>query len=137
MTMASTTNKEWTDYIGGKASAENRKIILQIPDGLLDNLSLVTTNEDIFLPTLAVKSNISISSNGGNITFENLDVGNALSLSVKNGDISGSIVGSYDDFAIQTEIKKGESNLPNTKDTGEKLLSVTCNNGNISVDFKN
>ena len=85
LTMTSTSNKEWTDYIGVKASAENRKIFLQIPDALLENLMLSTTNEDIKLSALAVKGSMDISSNGGNITFENLDVGSTLTLNVKNG----------------------------------------------------
>lgn len=136
LTMASANDKEWTDYIGGKPSVEDRKIVLQIPDTLLDNLSLSTTNEDVSLPVLAVKGSISVSSNGGNITFQTLDVGNALTLTVKNGDISGTIIGSYDDFAIQTKIKKGESNLPEQKDDGTKTLNVSCNNGDVSIDFK-
>lgn len=135
LTMTSASSKEWTDYVGGKASAEDRKIVLHIPDTLLDNLSLSTTNEDVLLPTLTVKGSISISSNGGNITFENLNVGNTLTLTAKNGDISGAIVGSYDDFAIQTEIKKGESNLPSDKDGGEKILNVSCNNGDVDIEF--
>lgn len=135
LTMVNASNKEWTDYIGGKPSAEDRKIVLQIPDTLLDNLTLSTTNEDVSLSALTVKSSVSISSNGGNITFENIDVGSALTLTVKNGDISGAIVGSYDDFAIQTEIKKGESNLPDNKDSGDKTLRVSSNNGNVNLEF--
>ena len=135
LTMASASDKEWTDYIGGKPSAENRKISLQIPDAFLDALTLSTTNEDITLSALSVNKSISISSNGGNITFENLDVGNALTLSAKNGDISGAVVGGYDDFAIQSEIKKGESNLPDQKDGGEKTLNVSCNNGDVNIEL--
>lgn len=137
LTMASASDKEWTDYIGGKPSAEHRKILLQIPDALLDTLTLSTTNEDISLPELAIIENISISSNGGNIAFGNLDVGNALDLTVKNGDILGTVKGSYDDFAIQSEIKKGESNLPDDKDGGEKTLNVSSNNGDVNIEFVN
>lgn len=137
LTMASASDKEWTDYIGGKTSAEYRKILLQIPDALLDTLTLSTTNEDISLPELAITENISISSNGGNIAFGNLDVGNALDLTVKNGDILGTVKGSYDDFAIQSEIKKGESNLPDDKDGREKTLNVSSNNGDVNIEFVN
>ncbi len=137
LTMVSASNKEWTDYIGGKPAEEDRKISLQIPDALLENLTLSTTNENITLSALSVTESIHLSSNGGNISFGNLDVGSALTLDAKNGDISGTIVGGYDDFAIQTEIKKGESNLPEWKDGGEKTLHVSCNNGNISIDFQN
>lgn len=137
LTMASVSNKAWTDYIGVKSPAENRKISLQVPDALLENLTLSTTNEDITLSTLAVTGSISLSCNNGNITFGSLDVGNALYLADKNGNIGGTVIGSYDDFAIQAEVKKGESNLPGNKNGGEKTLNVSCNNGNISIDFQN
>ena len=136
LTMTSASDKEWTDYIGVKSSVEDRRISLQIPDALLENLTVSTTNEDITISELAISGSISLSSNNGNITFGNLDVGNALSLTVKNGDISGTVIGDYDDFAIQSEAKKGKSNLPNNKDSGTKTLNVSCNNGDISIDFK-
>lgn len=137
LTMTSASDKEWTDYIGVKPAAEDRKISLQVPDALLENLTLSTTNEDITLSALAVTGSINISSNGGNIAFGNLDVGSALTLNVKDGDISGAIVGSYDDFSIQSEIKKGESNLPDHKDSGEKTLNVSSNNGDVNIEFVN
>lgn len=135
LTMTSESNKEWTDYIGGKPSAENRKISLQIPVSLLANLSLSTTNEDITLPALTVTGSISLSSNGGNINFGDLDVGNALTLDVKNGDVTGTVVGSYDGFSIRCEIKKGDSTLPDSKAGGDKTLDVTCNNGDVNIEF--
>ena len=135
LSMTSTSNKEWKDYIGGKPSSGNRKISLQIPDALLDTITLSTTNENISLSALTVTENISISSNGGNITFENLNVGSTLQLNVKNGNISGTVIGSYDDFAILSEIKKGESSLPNNKDSGEKTLNVSSNNGDVNIEF--
>ncbi len=137
LTMASASNKEWTDYIGTKPSAEDRKISLQIPDALLENLTLSTTNEDITLPALAVTGSINVSSNGGNITFGNLEVGSALTLDVKNGNISGAVVGGYDDFSIHCESKKGENNLPDDKEGGEKTLTVSSNNGNVNIEFVN
>lgn len=137
LNMASASNKKWTDYIGWKTSDENRKILLEVPDALLDALTLSTTNGDIILPTLSVNKSISISSNNGNINFEHLDVGQALYLTAKNGDIDGMVIGSYDDFSIQTEIKNGDSSLPDKKDGGEKILSVSSNNGKVNVEFIN
>ena len=82
LTMVNANNKEWTDYIGGKPSTKDRKIVLQMPTTLLDTVTLSTTNEDISLPVLAVTGSIDISTNDGNITFESLDVGNTLTLTV-------------------------------------------------------
>ena len=67
--------------------------------------------------------------------FGKLDVGDVLRLTVKNGDISGTVKGSYDDFAIQSEIKKGESTLPDNKAGGEKTLNVSGNNGDVVIEF--
>ena len=135
LTMTSASDKGLTDYIGGKASAENRKILLQVPDALLENLTLSTTNENISLPALSVNGNIVITSNGGDIAFEHLNVGTSLSLTAKNGNIEGTVIGSYDDFAIQTEIKKGDCNLPDNKTDGTKTLNVSSNNGDVDIEF--
>lgn len=135
LSMTSADHKSWTDYIGGKPSAKYRKILLQVPDAALKDLTLSTTNEDISLPALAVAGSISVSSNGGSIAFKGLSVGSALNLSVKNGDISGTVAGSYDDFTIRSEIKKGRSNLPESRDGGEKELNISGNNGDVNIEF--
>ena len=135
LTMVNANNKEWTDYIGGKPSTKDRKIVLQMPTTLLDTVTLSTTNEDISLPVLTVTGSIDISTNDGNITFESLDVGNTLTLTVKNGDISGMIGSRYEDFVIQSEVKKCDSSLPKHKDIGKKTLKVLCNNGDVDVTF--
>lgn len=137
LTVAGARDKAWTDYVGVKPAAADRKISLQIPDAYLENLTLSTTNADITLPDLAVTGSICLSANHGNITFGDLEVGNALTLTVKNGDISGTIAGSYDDYSIQTEIKKGESNLPSSKDGGTKTLRVDSNHGDVHIEFVN
>ena len=85
---------------------------------------------------MAVTDSVSLASNGGNIRFAKLTVGREIALTAKNGDISGTVAGSYDDFAIRSAVKKGESNLPETKDGGEKSLNVSCNNGDISIAFQ-
>lgn len=135
LTMASASNKEWTDYIGVKPPAENRKILLRVPGELLENLTLSTTNGNISLPALSVTESISISSNGGSIIFNTLNVGHSLTLTVKNGDVSGALIGRYEDFAIQSEVKKGKSNLPDNKNGGGKTLNVSSNNGDVNIEF--
>ena len=135
LTMAAVSDKNWTDYIGGKAGSDSRTISLQIPDGLLPALTLSTTNEDISLPALHITDRVSLTTNGGDITFAQLDAGSAVTLKAKNGDIRGAILGSYDDYAISCEIKKGDSSLPAEKEGGEKTLSVSNNNGDIDIDF--
>ncbi len=135
LTMKAVVNKEWTEYIGGKAAAENRKISLQIPDALLSSLKLSTTNEDILLSAVTVTDTLSVSQNGGNLIFDKVNAGKAIVFTAKNGNISGTIVGGYDDYDIACEIKKGKSNLPADKKGGEKELRVSANNGDVTIDF--
>lgn len=135
LVMTAQDAKEWTDFIGTSADLANRTIRVQIPDGVLASLTISTTNEDVSLPALSFEQGISINVNNGNIIFEQLAVGRTIDLVSKNGNISGAISGGYDDFAITTTIKKGESNLPAQKNGGVKTLNVTANNGDINIEF--
>ena len=40
-------------------------------------------------------------------SWTNIDVGTALALSVKNGDIRGNVVGGHDDFSIDVTNQEG------------------------------
>ena len=135
LTMTAVSHKEWTDYIGGQVPADARKISVQLPDALLDNLSISTTNEDITVTTLTLNGHVSLNTNGGNLSFHELAAGKDIALDVKNGNISGTISGSYDDYAISCNVKKGESNLPTNKEGGSQKLTVTANNGDVAVDI--
>ena len=115
LTMSYDTEKQWTDYIGGNAHLQNRTIRLRIPQNLLSSLIIKTTNEDITLPSLTVIDSVSMYVNHGNIQFDTLAAGNTLSLETKNGNINGTILGSYADFTIESFAKKGENNLPESK----------------------
>lgn len=134
LTVTITNNKEWSDYIGGKAPSNTRKISLKVPNGVLDLLSISTTNEDITLSPVNVGS-ATLVSNGGNILFEKLNAESSVTLEAKNGNISGTIVGDYDDYSVSCSIKKGKSNLPMEKEEGSKKLIVSINNGDVDVDF--
>lgn len=135
LTMEFLHNKEWWNFIGTKTKQEFRKISLKIPQTLLSSLTVITSNENISLSKIAITNSISLSSNGGSIELDQIDAGKALTMTVKNGNITGTIIGSYDVFSIACEIKKGECNLPLQKSDGEKSLKANCNNGNIKIDF--
>lgn len=134
LTMTAADSKEWSDYIGGKAPSEARRITLYVPDEALGSLSISNTNEDIVLAPLSI-GDVSLNSNGGNISFEKLNAENSVELNVKNGNIKGTIVGSYDDYSISCSIKKGETNIPEKKDGGAKILTASANNGDIDINF--
>ena len=50
-------------------------------------------------------------------------------------DVIKAKAGKDENVSIQTEIKKGESNLPDNKDGGEKTLNVSSNNGDVNITF--
>ena len=135
LSVTAVTDKNWTDYFGGKAPAEQRVLSVQVHDSLLSSLTVSSTNEDITLSPLTVTGDVSISANGGDIVLEQLDVGSALTLTAKNGDIRGTVTGGYDDFAMTSEVKKGTCNLPAHKEGGSKTLNVSNNNGDIQIEF--
>ncbi len=135
LTMNSASDKKWSDYIGTKPPAENRKISLSLPENTMRSLKIHTTNENISLAKMDFSEDVALSSNGGNVSFENLSAGNSITLDCKNGDIQGSIAGHYEDYKISCKIKKGDSNLPAEKESGQKLLNVAQNNGDIDIEF--
>lgn len=135
LSMHGISDKSWKDYIGRKPSAENRKIVLEVPEIALDTVSIKTTNESMTIHYLPSAGDIRLSSNGGDILFEDLEPGETIALDVKNGDIRGSIIGGWDDYSIRCSIKKGDCNLPASKDGGEKTLYANANNGDIHIDF--
>lgn len=128
-------DKSWTDFIGVKPSDEYRKIQIRVPDNLISAFSANTTNENIQLSPLSFTDNISLNANGGDIVCEKINVGKSISLTAKNGNIRGTVLGGMDDFSITCTIKKGKSNLPAQKEGGEKTFSADCNNGDINVEF--
>ena len=136
LTIRSQSSKNWTDYIGVKPDVTHRTISLQIPDQLLSSLTIKTTNESISLPALSVKEEIILTNNGGDITFDTLDAAGGLTLEVKNGSITGLVAGKEVDYSITCEIKKGSASLPSQSQGGPRHLSVTANNGDVSIQFQ-
>ena len=136
LTMTSESNRKWYQYFGWKTNETHRIVVLELPPEALGSLAISTTNEDIRVSTLSVSDGISLSANGGNITFDGLRAEGAISLTVKNGDIQGTILGSYEEYSIECAIKKGESNLAsNPNDTG-KPLTISANNGDVAIQFQ-
>ena len=64
-----------------------------------------------------------------------VSVGVSVGLTAKDGNISGTLAGGWDDFSISCETKKGECNLPESKPGGAKSLTVQCNNGDVNIAF--
>ena len=135
LTMTAADSKDWADYVGFKSDISNRKIALTVPQELLSVLEVCTTNEKITVSALAVRDKVQLINEGGSIEFTDLDTDRAISLSAKNGSITGTILGSSGDYAIRTDIKKGNCNLPEGGTAGSRTLDVCCNNGDVDIAF--
>lgn len=135
LTVELTIDKNWTDYIGTKASIEYRKIEVKIPNDIVIGLSANTTNEDIHITSLSFTESVSLDSNGGNVICDRVNAGKSIHLTSKNGDITGTVLGALDDFSITCTIKKGDCNLPLSKEDGTKSFVADCNNGDINIEF--
>lgn len=133
LTVKLAADKKWTDFISTKPDAQYRRLVIKIPAGLT-GLNVATTNETISLSSVSAVSAV-LNSNGGDVSFDKLSVSESLDVTVKNGNITGSVTGGWDDFSITSAIKKGKSNLPVEKTGGSKILKASCNNGDINVEF--
>lgn len=134
LTIELAENKEWTDHIGFAAPAEYRRIEVRVPAGVA-SLSAVTSGEDVTISGLKLSDSLGLNVNNGDISFESCDVGRSIGLTVKNGDISGSIAGSAEDFSITCDVKKGDTDLPERTEGGEKTLTISVNNGDAHISF--
>lgn len=129
-------DQSWTDFVGVQPAAEYRTVCVYLPQELTD-VSVSTTNEAISATGTIAAQNVSMSVNGGDLTFGKIAAGSSVTLNAKNGNITGTILGSWDDYAIACNVKKGECSLPENKTGGSKTLSVDCNNGDVAVEIAN
>lgn len=119
--------------LGALPEVAFRTVKVYLPAGLV-SLSLTTTGESVSLSEISA-GEIMLDVNGGDITFERLEVALSFGVTAKNGNVAGSLLGGWDDFSISCTVKKGESNLPERKEGGEKSLSVDCNNGDVDIEL--
>ncbi len=110
-----------------------RTVTVWLPDSIAW-LVVTTSGENVTLSDVAA-GEISVDCDGGDVNVARLIVGSSASFTVKNGGLSGSIAGGWDDFSIVCDVKKGESNLPAEKKGGEKTLDVSVNNGDVSLEL--
>ncbi|MCD8309281.1 MAG: DUF4097 domain-containing protein [Clostridia bacterium] len=133
LSITQANTKNWYDFFGTGGERSQRLITVYLPSDCLESVYVSTTNFDIILSQTTVSGNCTLYSNGGSVNMEKLSA-DSVSLSAKNGSVTGSIVGAYEDYILDISIKKGDSNL-SSKSTGEKLLKVDVNNGDINLQF--
>lgn len=135
LSMQSESDRDISDYFG-ISSPDSHLITLEIPSSFHGNMVIKTTNNNIILPEIHIAGDLNIDINNGDILLNKLFVQKNITLHAKNGGISGILNGSYDDFEINSEARKGNNNLPTSKEGGNKTLTATTNNGDINIVFE-
>lgn len=66
---------------------------------------------------------------------EDLSAGKSIAISVKDGNMEGTLAGSVSDYSITTTVRQGHSNVPESSEEGPIALELTAENGDINLQF--
>lgn len=95
--------------------------------GVEDNSVVIT------LPKREYQS-IGVETSNGDIDFENT-LCDKYKCTVKNGDITGILDGSKNDYLIVIEVTNGDSSLKNNVVDSSKIVEFNVENGDVNVGF--
>lgn len=128
------SNKGFGDFFGTLPDVSYRTIEVYVPLRYQVSINISTANEDVLISGLSVDG-LAVSNSNGGITIADLSSDGDIALATKNADITGNIIGSYDEYSIRVDVKKGQTNLPSSKPGGDKKLSAQNNNGDVFLDL--
>lgn len=119
------SREPWYDIsvAGGILKIEKTKATV----GVEDNSVIIT------LPEREYQS-ISVQTSNGGINFENV-LCEKYKCSVKNGDITGTLRGSAEDYLIVVNVKNGDSSLKNNVIESSEIVEFSAENGDVRVGF--
>lgn len=135
LSISSAYDKTAADYIGLGTPDEYKSVRISLPQGMVDRISVSTTDENITISNIVVKDSVALSVNNGDINFDTVDAQN-IDIKAKNGNITGSLSGQIGDYTISVTQKKGESNLPASLSGGDRRLYIDSNNGDVNISFR-
>lgn len=84
-------DQSWTDFVGVQPAAEYRTVCVYLPQELTD-VSVSTINEAISATGTIAAQNVSMSVNGGDLSFEKIAAEKSVTLNAKNGNITGTVL---------------------------------------------
>lgn len=125
---------ENTDF-QGKMTGESNAGELVLSDLKAQTMDLSSDMGSIELDNIQAADGLTADANAGEVKFEHLDVGRQVKLSTDMGSVSGSLVGSVNDYNITSQADMGDNNLPNRTTSGSKTLQVDTNAGSIDIQF--
>ncbi|MBO7356504.1 MAG: DUF4097 family beta strand repeat protein [Lachnospiraceae bacterium] len=105
-----------------------------LTDVIADNITTNATSGSLKAVRVSANDTLSSSATSGTTRFEELYVGNNIKINANSGSVSGSIIGSEDDFSIIANTTSGSCNLSNSRD-GEKSLDISTTSGSVNITF--
>lgn len=105
-----------------------------LTDVVADNITTNATSGSLKAVRVSANDSISSSATSGTTRLEELYAGRSITINANSGSVSGSIIGSEDDFAIIANTTSGSCNLNSTKD-GEKNLEISTTSGTVNISF--
>lgn len=135
---------------------EDREVKIEVPKAMLTSLEadldvgdlrvsdltiqqdgdITTDVGDVRLDNVQFGGKLMVSQDVGDVDFSQLLVGKSLVMDVNVGDVSGTMADEMANYTIISKVDVGNSNLPTRLDGGQKLLDVTGDVGDISIEFK-
>lgn len=100
---------------------------------LSESLQIKTSNGRIVMKDVVAGSMICETSND-TIKIDAIQ-SDSIKLKTKNGDVTGTITGSRNNYRISSSTSNGKNNLENLNSSGEKELSVRTSNDDIHILF--
>lgn len=98
------------------------------------DIRAVTSNGRVIAQDLAGEEELSIKTSNANIALERVQAADFF-VSTSNGSITGSIIGSEQDYAVSAKTSNGNLRVPEGRDGAPGELRVTTSNGNIELEF--
>lgn len=89
-------------------------------------LKKVTSNESIQLKT-----------SGNDIQLDTVEFSEELTCNVTDGSVNGSVTGKLADYSVTTKVFDGKSNLPESMNSGDKIINIKTLGGDINIGFAN
>lgn len=114
-------------------STKNGSISCTEVDSL--NFKGTTSNGKITFKNVTAIEEVYGKTSNNSISIEAVSVGTRLYLKSGNGSISGTVIGSLEDFSFDCDTDNGSCNLPTNLGNGSKKMEISTNNGSIKITF--
>lgn len=104
-------------------AVEGKTIDAENSDGRIA-LKKVISKESILLKTLS-----------DDIRLDTVEFSEELTCNVTDGSVKGSVTGKLADYSVTAKAIDGKSNLPESMDSGDKIINIKTSSGDINIDF--